>query len=138
MANTITTHIPNQVYYGNIISNTISSQGTIFSAPPYSNNAPLSITGINGSEIVRINKDGTVTWANGIQIDEAAEAFSKSLTYSAELKAGISKKVKLEMRDTVFEELIKIAKLKGSLSADDLTYLLEASKIIEKLKGVTE
>jgi len=89
----------------------------------------------NGQEIVRLNRDGSVTWANGIDVDAAAEAFGKSLTYSAELKAGISKGVKLRMRDSVFETLINIAKEKGPLSADDLTYLLESSKIIEKLKG---
>lgn len=89
----------------------------------------------NGQEIVRLNRDGSVTWANGIDIDAAAEAFGKSLTYSAELKAGITKGVKLRMRDNVFETLINIAKEKGPLSADDLTYLLESSKIIEKLKG---
>ena len=89
----------------------------------------------NGQEIVRLNRDGSVTWANGIDVDAAAEAFGKSLTYSAELKAGITQGVKLRMRDSVFETLINIAKEKGPLSADDLTYLLESSKIIEKLKG---
>jgi len=88
-----------------------------------------------GSEIVRLNLDGSVTWANGIDIDAAAEAFGKSLHMSAEIQAGISKAVKLKMRDSVFEDLINIAKEKGSLTAEDLTYLLEASKIVEKLKG---
>jgi len=88
-----------------------------------------------GSEIVRLNLDGSVTWANGIDIDAAAEAFGKSLHMSAEIQAGISKAVKLKMRDSVFEDLINIAREKGSLTAEDLTYLLEASKIVEKLKG---
>jgi hypothetical protein len=82
-----------------------------------------------------LNLDGSVTWANGIDIDAAAEAFGKSLHMSAEIQAGISKAVKLKMRDSVFEDLINIAKEKGSLTAEDLTYLLEASKIVEKLKG---
>lgn len=89
----------------------------------------------NSQEIVRLNNDGTVQWNKGIEIDEAAEAFSKSLTLGAEMHIGISKRVKQNMRDSVFEDLISIAKEKGSLSAEDLTYLLEASKIIEKLKG---
>jgi hypothetical protein len=89
----------------------------------------------NNKEIVRLNNDGTVQWNKGIEIDEAAEAFSKSLTLGAEMHIGISKRVKQNMRDSVFEDLISIAKEKGSLSAEDLTYLLEASKIIEKLKG---
>jgi hypothetical protein len=91
----------------------------------------------NGQEIVRLNQDGTVIWAKGIDIDEAAIAFEKALIYSAELKAGITQTVKFSMRDSVFESLISIAKEKGPLSVEDLTYLLEASKIIEKLKGGT-
>lgn len=39
------------------------------------------------------------------------------------------------MRDMVFEELIDIAKENGPLSAEELTYILRASKIVEKLKG---
>jgi hypothetical protein len=87
------------------------------------------------SEIVSISKDGVVTWANGIDIDEAAEAFSKSISIGAEIQAGITRSVKHKMRDSIFADLIEFAKEKGSLTADDLTYLLKASKIIEKLKG---
>jgi len=54
------------------------------------------------------------------------------------MQAGITHGVKLRMRDSVFADLIEIAKEKGSLTADDLTYLLEASKIVEKLKGGRE
>ena len=89
----------------------------------------------SGTEIVRLNLDGTVTWAKDINIDEAAVAFSKSISLGAEMRAGITEATKLKMRDSVFEDLINIAKEKGSLTAEDLTYLLEASKIVEKLKG---
>jgi len=89
----------------------------------------------NNQEIVRLNLDGSVTWANGVNIDAAAESFGQSLQMGAEMRAGVSKAVKLRMRDSVFEDLINIAKEKGSLTAEDLTYLLEASKIVEKLKG---
>lgn len=88
-----------------------------------------------GKEIVKLNMDGSVTWGNDINIDAAAEAFAQSLQLGAEMRAGISNAVKLKMRDSIFEDLISIAKEKGSLSAEDLTYLLEASKIVEKLKG---
>ncbi len=89
-----------------------------------------------GKEIVKLTNDGEVVWADpAMDENAAAQALSRSLQYSAELKSGITKKVKSDMRDTVFEEIIKIAEQKGSLTADDLTYLLEASKIIEKLKG---
>ena len=89
----------------------------------------------NGQEIVKMKSDGSIEWANGIQIDEAAEAFGKSLAIGAEYSAGITKRVKLEMRDSVFEDLIAIAKERGSLTAEDLTFLLQGSKIVEKLKG---
>lgn len=106
--------------------------GVTFAPPVPSNIITLSN---NGKEIVRVNNDGSVTWNNEIDIDEAAEAFGKSLGLGAEISAGITKRVKLQMRDSVFEDLINIAKEKGSLTAEDLTYLLQASKIVEKLKG---
>ena len=108
------------------------STGVLFKAPVQTHIIQFSNS---GSEIVRLNIDGTVTWAKGIDIDTAAEAFSKSLELGVEVKAGISRSVKLKMRDSVFDDLINIAKEKGSLTAEDLTYLLEASKIVEKLKG---
>lgn len=110
--------------------------GITFSMPPKTN--IVSFNGTDGKEIVRINLDGSVTWADGIKIDEAAEAMARTMTQSTELQAGITKAVKLRMRDSVFEDLIGIAKQKGSLTAEDLTYLLEASKIVEKLKGAKD
>ncbi len=96
----------------------------------------LKLQNTSGKEIVKLTHEGRVIWADlEMNEDEAAQAFSRSMQYSAELKAGITKAVKTKMRDTVFEEIISIAKQKGSLNVDDLTYLLEASKIIEKLKG---
>lgn len=92
----------------------------------------------SNTEIVRLNRDGTITWGNGIEVNEAAAAFARSISLGAEMQAGITHGVKLRMRDSVFADLIEIAKEKGSLTADDLTYLLEASKIVEKLKGGKE
>ncbi|MFI5405740.1 MAG: hypothetical protein ACHQ1D_04420 [Nitrososphaerales archaeon] len=111
----------------NTFSSTISN---INYQPPY-----IIQFNNNGKEIVKLRNDGTVEWTNGIQIDEAAEAFAKTLALGAEMSAGITKKVKLEMRDSVFEDLIAIAKERGSLTAEDLTFLLQGSKIVEKLKG---
>ena len=98
----------------------------------------ISLSDYFGKLIVTLNNDGSVTWAQGIEIDEAADAFARSLTLSSEQVSGISKSVKARMRDTIFEELIDIAKEKGSLNSDDLTYLLKAAKIMEKLKGDRE
>lgn len=90
---------------------------------------------IGGGEIVRLNQDGTITWASDIDVDEAAEAFGRAVSLGAEMQTGITQGVKQRMRDSVFNDLINIAKEKGSLTAEDLTFLLEASKIVEKLRG---
>lgn len=114
----------------------IASMGATF-VPPAPPTHLISLTNA-GKEIVRLNADGSVTWNQEIQIDEAAKAFARSISVGAEMAAGISKSAKLRMRDSVFTDLISIAKEKGSLTAEDLTYLLEASKIVEKLKGDKE
>ena len=132
---------PNSGYY-----TTIGTVGPIAPIGPsvinsnYTIGTTLSsstITLFNGSnqEIVRLNKDGSVTWSKDINVDEAAEAFSKSLQLGGERSAGITQGVKQRMRDTIFEEMIELAKVKGTLTADDLTYMLSAAKIMDKLKG---
>jgi hypothetical protein len=101
-------------------------------------NNVLTLYGPNNKELVRIEKDGSVKWNDDATVDEAAAAFAKSLSVGAERAAGITHGVKQRMRDTVFEEMISMAKEKGNLSADDLTYLWQAAKIMDKLKGVKE
>ena len=91
-----------------------------------------------GNEIVRVDVNGKVTWADHINVDEAAKALAQSIRIGAELQAGITKSVKANMRDTVFEEIIEIAKKNGSLTLDELTFMYESSKIMEKLKGGRE
>jgi len=144
------------------INSSIMSAGSMIGAANYSYNtvtttpyvAPASFTigtnlhnatsvvafykGACGGELVRLNRDGTITWSNGIDVDEAAEAFGRAISLGAEMQAGITEGTKRRMRDSVFADLIEIAKEKGTLTADDLTYLLEASKIMEKLKGGRE
>lgn len=95
----------------------------------------IKFTNYHGQEIVKMDSEGVVTWANGIDVNEAAEAFGRSLSLGAEFKAGLTERVKRNMRDSVFEDIITIAKEKGSLTAEDLTFLLQSSKIMEKLKG---
>jgi len=92
--------------------------------------------GNTGQEIVRIDRDGKVHWANGYQVDEAARMFAQSLRLSAELAAGVKYSSKQQMRDAVFEEMIAMAKEKGTLTADELTYMWQAAKIMDKLKGL--
>lgn len=93
----------------------------------------------NGAEILRVEPDGTVIWKNGVSeeaISEAQNALSRSINLTLESKAGIVEGTKRKIRDQVFEEIIEFAKQRGALTADDLTFMLESSKIIEKLKGV--
>jgi len=97
---------------------------------------PLLITSSNNKEIVRINDDGSVTWNSGTNEDEAIKSLSNVFTISYEKASGITEGTKRRMRDSVFEELISIAKDSGALSAEDLEYILRCSKIVEKLKGV--
>ena len=96
----------------------------------------VSFNDSNGKLIVSIDDKGIVKWDNDINIDEAAKAFSSSLIIGSELAAGITYSAKQRMRDAVFIELIDIASEKGSLTADDLTYLHRSAKIIDKLKDI--
>lgn len=120
---------------GGAMVGTTNANTFIFNPMP---NNLVTVWSSSNKEIVRLNADGSVTWNSEIDVDAAAEAFGRALTMGAELSAGITKRVKLKMRDSIFEDIISIAKEKGSLTADDLTYLLEASKIVEKLKGGRE
>mgnify|MGYP003441516187 CR=1 FL=1 len=96
----------------------------------------MSLHNPSNKEIVRLNNDGSVTWNDSINIDEAATAFASSIQLGAELMAGVTYGVRQRIRDAVFEELIDMANTKGTLSVDDLTYLQQAAKIMDKLKGI--
>lgn len=113
-----------------------STYNSTISAPNTS--AAMVFYGSSNKEIVRLNPDGSVTWADGINVPEASQAFERSLRLGAERSAGITYGVKQRIRDAVFEELIDMAKTKGTLSVDDLTYLHQAAKIMDKLKGIKE
>ena len=96
----------------------------------------MSLHNPSNKEIVRLNNDGSVTWNDSINIDEAATAFASSIQLGAELMAGVTYGVRQRIRDAVVEELIDMANTKGTLSVDDLTYLQQAAKIMDKLKGI--
>jgi hypothetical protein len=117
-----------------ITNSNFTVTGNITSATNYHSSA-ISISSNTGKEIVRLNRDGTVTWNDEIDVDEAAKAFALSISLGAEMVAGITYAVKQRMRDAVFDELIEMVKDKGTLNVDDLTYLHKAAKIMDKLKG---
>lgn len=125
--NTSNVYIPtNQYQYP--MQNQVYGIGTIQAAHIMSFNIP-------NKGAITLNCDGTVTWPDDVTVDEAAERFASSLSLGAELIAGITYKTKTNMRDTVFEEVISMAKKKGSLTAEELTFLWEGAKIMDKLKG---
>lgn len=117
---------------GPIWANPITS--TTWAGASYMPTHPLIIND-NGKELFRIESDGKVVWGDNVTIDAAAEKFKSMVDMSVEMKAGIVEKTKQRIRDTIFGEIINIAKDKGSLTAEELTLILEATKIMEKLKG---
>jgi hypothetical protein len=124
-------------YYGAVASYN-SAVSNITPQNPNTSAAMVFYGGSSHKEIVRLNPDGSVTWADGINVPEASQAFERSLRLGAERSAGITYGVKQRIRDAVFEELIEMANSKGTLSVDDLTYLHQAAKIMDKLKGIKE
>lgn len=103
---------------------------------PYTDNI-LTINRKDDTEIVKLKIDGTVEWADGINMDEAAESFGNTLRLGAEMAAGIKYSNKCQIRNTIFEEIILMANNKGgSLTADDLTFMLSSAKMMDKLKGL--
>lgn len=122
--------------YTSGLSNGIFSSGFTTSLPP---EYLVAFFDTSGSEILRVEPDGTVIWKGGISADtltDAQNALSRSINLSLEAKVGITEGTKRRIRDQVFDEIIGFAKERGALTADDLTFMLESSKIIEKLKGV--
>jgi hypothetical protein len=87
---------------------------------------------------MHVRPDGEVEWTNGIQVNEAATALGTAFRISSESQAGITNNVIRRIRDAVFEEMIAMANDKGALSAEDLIYLLQAAKIMDKLQGLTK
>lgn len=122
-----------------MISNNLGIGGNF--AGQFINTPQSNIITIQGGtkEIVRITNKGEVEWPNGCDdatIDEASKALASSLRLGTEIAAGVRANVKQKIRDAVFEEVIDIAKQKGALTAEDLTYLWQSAKIVDKLKGI--
>jgi len=134
-SSTYTTVAASQVSNINMSYNISGASGYTTSVNNLANTSTIIFNNNNNQEIVRLNKDGSVTWSKDVDVDAAADAFGKSLQLGAERSVGITQGVKQRMRDTIFEEMIELAKIKGSLNADDLTYMLSAAKIMDRLKG---
>lgn len=115
---------------------TLTSTGSIRSSTGYiqQHGTCVSIHAHNGSEIVRIDNTGIVTWDNNINIDAAAEAFGQAIKMGAEFSAGLTAVKQIEIRNNLFEEIIQVAKEEGPLDADKLAFMLRSCKIMDKLK----
>lgn len=129
---------------GAISGNSITSgsiYNTIWPAVPSSasyvvgSNDILTIYSQSGKKLMSMSTDGSVEWDDSVEKTEAVNTLGTLLQLSAEQKSGISQAVRHRMRDVFFAELISIAKENGPLSSDDLTKMLEASKIVERMKG---
>jgi hypothetical protein len=153
----------NNPLYNSIINTTIGAQGNITGAAigtqpiltssnystAYITNTTLKrsvefqvghdmikIYNKDGSTLLTVDYDGKVTWHDGIQIDEAAEAFSQVIWLSAEQSSRVTSAVKRKIRDTIFEELLEIAKEHGTLTPEDVEYTYKCCKIMDKLNGI--
>lgn len=124
------------IYSINNASGTAGWSQPNFAFNTSSNTSTIAFYNFANKEIVRLNKDGTVTWADEINIDDAAAAFGRAIQLGGEISSGITYGVKQRMRDSMFAEMIEMANTKGSLTADDLTYLHQAAKIMDKLQGI--
>lgn len=97
----------------------------------------IKFIGPDGNELVRLQQDGRVVWKHGTQLDEAAKVFSQVLRNGAAECAGIGALVRKEIRDQVYADLIALAKEKGNLSIEDLTFDRDSCIIVEKLTKST-
>jgi hypothetical protein len=102
----------------------------------FSSNAIIVMNRANGTTLLTVHNDGLVEWAGDIDVDKASIAFASSLSIGVERAVGITTLKKQQLRDAVFEEIISMAKSKGSLTADDLTFLHQSAKIMDKLSGI--
>ncbi len=125
--------------YAGYSTATIAPLSGTFSINTSTSTVPLLVVNSSGnSEIVRVDPDGTVVWPNGIDIDAAKEALEQSFTLAFEARAGITKRVKAEIRDKIFEEIIDILKERGTITVEDLQLFWRSSKIIDKLSGIID
>jgi hypothetical protein len=85
--------------------------------------------------MVKVMSDGRIEWNQNYTVDDAARQFSQMLQMSTELACGITTKVKCEIRDSIFEEIIYICDKRGTITADDLRFMHESCKIVDKLKA---
>lgn len=130
IGNQSTGPIPN--YYTTYTTSTITKRSVEFQV----GHDIIKIYNKDGFTLLTVDYDGKVTWHDGIQIDEAVEAFSQVIWLSAEQTSRVTSAVKRKIRDKIFEELLEIAKEHGTLTAEDVEYTYKCCKIMDKLNGI--
>jgi hypothetical protein len=113
-------------YYNNKANITVAGKGFC-----------IAIDGEDGEEIVRLRNDGKVVWKNGVQLDEGVKAFSSLLRLGVAESAGVGASVREEIRNQIYADLIAMAKEKGSLTEEDLTFDRDSCILVEKLAKPT-
>lgn len=114
-------------YYNNKANITVAGKGFC-----------IAISGEDGEEIVRLRNDGKVVWKNGVQLDEGVKSFSSLLRLGVAESAGVGASVRREIREQVYADLIAMAKEKGSLTEEDLTFDRDSCILVEKLAKSTQ
>lgn len=137
-SNTLTTSANNGVSIQGSNSFTLTNYQpkTNLTLSPSGNEYLLAIS-YEDTEIFRLDYNGKSTWKDGIQVDRAAEAFSRAIQYGITETTGLNKTVRRELRmagwDAAFEEIIRAVEAGRNLDTEELTYMRDAIKILDKL-----
>ncbi len=98
----------------------------------------ITVQSRKGVPIVRIDPFGEVIWDAQPNETEAAEALRRSFRISTEMAAGVTETTKMNIRNSVFEEILSVVQKHGTINEEQLTFLWEGAKIMDKLKGTGE
>lgn len=88
----------------------------------------------NDKLVVSIEADGRITWADGYDIDGAAEAFGASMHLSTEMSAGIKKGI-FKLNEEMWDLLAAEAEENGPISKERLTELRNHNILLRKLNN---
>ena len=132
------TQTPNPNPNPNIVANQVTYSSAGWQNTYYAFEPPselLVIRNYTNDVLVTLYPDGRVEWADNIEIDEAAAKFSAMLNISPDIIANIKYENKKKIRDSIFEDMIELAKDKN-LTVEDLTCMWHTAKMMDKLRGL--
>ena len=88
----------------------------------------------NGKEIFSIDANGNAIWHKPESYDEAAQIFLDSVNWKIESAAGI-RKSRREWEERMIKAIVSKAEKSGSLTAEELTNVVNKSIMYDRLKG---